>query len=53
MNGVRSDNRLANLELWASAQPAGQRVTDLLEFARSIIDQYGSEEHLLRSLGAS
>jgi hypothetical protein len=27
-NGVRSDNRLANLELWASKHASGQRISD-------------------------
>ena len=40
-NGIRSDNRPENLELWISAQPAGQRVEDLVEFSRSIIFEYG------------
>lgn len=31
-NGHRADNRLANLELWAKAQPAGQRVEDIMAF---------------------
>jgi hypothetical protein len=31
-NGIRHDNRLENLELWAKAQPAGQRVADSVEF---------------------
>ncbi len=31
-NGQRSDNRLENLELWVKAQPAGQRVADIMEF---------------------
>ena len=39
-NGVRDDNRIENLELWAKSQPAGQRVEDLLAWARSIIDTY-------------
>jgi len=29
-NGVRSDNRPENLELWCKPQPAGQRVWDLI-----------------------
>lgn len=29
-NGVRDDNRIDNLELWAVPQPAGQRVEDLV-----------------------
>ena len=39
-NGIRSDNRPENLELWASRQPSGQRVRDLLAYAREIIDLY-------------
>jgi hypothetical protein len=31
-NGIRDENRLENLELWAKAQPAGQRVADIMEF---------------------
>lgn len=41
INGIRDDNRPQNLELWTISQPAGQRVKDLLEFARDIIDRYG------------
>lgn len=31
-NGVRDDNRIENLELWARAHPIGQRVKDILKF---------------------
>ena len=32
-NGIRDDNRPENLELWVKwRQPAGQRLTDLLDF---------------------
>lgn len=31
-NGVRDDNRPENLELWATAQPYGQRVPQLIEY---------------------
>lgn len=31
-NGLKSDNRPENLELWATYQPSGQRVVDLVEF---------------------
>lgn len=41
VNGVRSDNRLENLELWSRSQPAGQRAADLLAWAREIVDTYG------------
>lgn len=44
-NGIRDDNRPENLELWVSSQPSGQRVKDLLEWARTILDRYEHEEH--------
>lgn len=40
-NGVRSDNRPENLELWVTTQPGGQRVADLLVWARQIMERYG------------
>lgn len=33
VNGFRHDNRPANLELWFSPQPYGQRVDDLIAYA--------------------
>ena len=39
-NGKKDDNRLENLELWTTMQPAGKRPEDLLEFARQIIKLY-------------
>jgi hypothetical protein len=48
-NGVRDDNRPANLELWASSHPAGQRVVDLVAWARDLLARYGDEEALLRA----
>jgi len=41
INGVRSDNRPENLELWGRFQPAGQKVADLLDWANEIIARYG------------
>lgn len=41
-NGIKTDNRPENLELWASVHPRGQRVEDLLEFAHTVIDRYGA-----------
>lgn len=42
INGVKHDNRLENLELWITSQPKGQRVQDLLAWAREIERRYGS-----------
>lgn len=39
-NGVRDDNRIENLELWSSAHPPGQRVDDLVSWAREILEKY-------------
>jgi hypothetical protein len=39
-NGVRSDNRLDNLELWGSSHPSGQRIADLVEWAEQILATY-------------
>jgi hypothetical protein len=39
-NGLRADNRPENLELWAKAQPAGQRVEDLVVF---VVEHYPDE----------
>lgn len=40
INGHRSDNRLANLELWNTSQPAGQRVADKVAWAKQILEMY-------------
>lgn len=41
INGKRDDNRPENLELWSSRHPKGQRVEDLVSFAREILELYG------------
>lgn len=40
INGDRTDNRLENLELWSTSQPAGQRVADKVGWAREILSLY-------------
>lgn len=42
-NGQRSDNRLANLELWSSAQPPGQRVEDKVAWMVEFLALYAPE----------
>jgi hypothetical protein len=39
-NGVRSDNRLENLELWVKKQPCGQKEEDKLQHARTVLKTY-------------
>lgn len=41
LNGVRSDNRVENLELWIKAQPPGVRVKDAVVWAREVLVRYG------------
>lgn len=40
LNGLRSDNRPENLELWVKVQPTGQRVEDLVAF---VVKYYRTE----------
>lgn len=45
-NGIRGDNRIENLELWATGtQPYGQRIKDLVSWAHEILDRYEGEDH--------
>lgn len=39
-NGIRHHNGIDNLELWATTQPAGQRVSDLIQF---VVEHYRDE----------
>ncbi len=42
LNGVKNDNRPENLELWVTSQPCGQRVEDLVKWAKEILEKYDS-----------
>lgn len=48
LNGQRDDNRPENLELWATTQPRGQRVSDLVDF---VVEHHA--ERVLAALLAS
>jgi hypothetical protein len=39
-NGLKSDNRPENLELWVTLQPSGQRPDDLADWAEEILRRY-------------
>jgi hypothetical protein len=45
INGVRSDNRIENLELWSRSQPPGQRVADKVAWCVEFLTQ--EAPHLL------
>jgi len=42
-NGARDDNRLANLEVWSTWQPSGQRVEDKVAWAKELLALYESK----------
>jgi hypothetical protein len=39
-NGIRHYNQISNLELWSKSHPAGQRVLDVYNWAKSYIAEY-------------
>lgn len=40
VNGIRTDNRLTNLELWNTGHPRGQRVDDKVAWAVELLERY-------------
>lgn len=41
INGIKDDNRIENLELWATSHPYGQRVKDKIHWAKEFLESYG------------
>ena len=41
INGVKTDNRVENLEIWVSKQPKGQREADIIEWASLFLQAHG------------
>lgn len=39
-NGIKTDNRIENLELWTKKHPSGVRAADLVSFAREVLQDY-------------
>ena len=39
INGIRDDNRIDNLELWTKSHPSGQRISDIIKWAKEIIEK--------------
>lgn len=39
-NGIRTDNRIENLELWSRWQPSGGRTQDKIAWAKEILERY-------------
>lgn len=44
-NGIRTDNRVENLELWSSRHGSGQRVSDRLQDSIEFARKYGVDIH--------
>lgn len=42
-NGIKTDNKIKNLELWRSSHPSGQRVSDLVAWAKQLLGEYSPE----------
>ena len=41
INGIKTDNRPENLELWHIGQPPGQRLQDKLNWSQELLLEYG------------
>lgn len=47
VNGIRTDNRIENLELWDSSHPPGQRVEDKIQWCIEFLKVHGIQTLLL------
>lgn len=43
INGIKSDNRIENLEIWNSNHCTGQRLEDKIKWCIDILEEYGFE----------
>lgn len=48
-NGIRTDNRPENLELWTKAHSYGQRVSDLVQWAEELLAKYAPQKLAMSS----
>lgn len=51
-NGIRSDNRPENLQLFASNHGGGQKISDLVDWAHEILNRYTSDGVIQPQYGA-
>lgn len=42
-NGIRSDNRIDNLELWTKKHPPGRLVHEQIQWCIEFLNEYGYE----------
>jgi len=40
-NGIRTDDRIENLELWSHSHPGGQRIEDKIAWAKALLKRHG------------
>jgi hypothetical protein len=53
INGIRDDNRIANLEIWTKSQPCGQRPQDLVDFVLEFYPDLVLESQFRRAAQAA
>lgn len=48
-NGIRTDNRIENLELWVKTHPAGSRIEDKIEWCKEFLRIHDTQ-HIERNI---